>query len=259
MDTPKDEDNFYDNVSDDTIINYEDLIKEEKEQEELVSDYDVISNYKVNYIDSEIFSKKINQLQKKCKGYRSVRKDGNCFYRSFTYKYFELVNKNPDSKWSKEMRKISGDTLNVLISANYERDAIQEFYQYFMDAFDHRKFNDVSFKDDYIGNGIVFYLRLICSAELKLHHEKYEMFLEEPLESFITKQVEPLGRDVDNVQIMAIVNALKVCINIAYLDGTSYEVNYIKFGEEYRENETTPILHLLFTPGHYDILYANEE
>jgi len=58
---------------------------------------------------------------------------------------------------------------------------------------------------------------------------------------------------------MAIVNALKVCINIAYLDGTSYEVNYIKFGEEYRENETTPILHLLFTPGHYDILYANEE
>jgi len=27
MDTPKDEDTFYDNVSDDTIINYEDLIK----------------------------------------------------------------------------------------------------------------------------------------------------------------------------------------------------------------------------------------
>jgi len=58
---------------------------------------------------------------------------------------------------------------------------------------------------------------------------------------------------------MGIVNALKVCVNIAYLDSTDHEVNYIKFGEEYQKNEKTPVINLLFTPGHYDILYTNEE
>jgi len=58
-----------------------------------------------------------------------------------------------------------------------------------MNSFDEKKFKEESFKDDYVSNGIVFYLRLICSAELKLNHEAYEVFLEEPLESFIAHQV----------------------------------------------------------------------
>ncbi|ORX77954.1 hypothetical protein BCR32DRAFT_295291 [Anaeromyces robustus] len=262
MDSPKsptENEINYGNLSDDTIIDYETLIKEEEEQRPLVSEYDDISNYKVNYIDSEIFSKKIDQLKKTCKGYRSVRKDGNCFYRSFSYKYFELYNKNPSSKWSKEMKKIGENTINVLTSANFEKETIEDFYEFFMDSYDEKKFKEASFTDDYTSNGIVFYLRLICSAELKLNHEKYEMFLEEPLESFIAKQVEPLGRDVDNVQIMAIVNALKVCINIAYLDSTDYDVNWIKFGEEYQKDPSSPVINLLFTPGHYDMLYRDNE
>jgi len=249
----------YNDISDDTIVNYENLIKEDEESKPLVSEYDNIDNYKVNYINSEVFSKKIIQLKKDCKGYRSVRKDGNCFYRSFSYKYFELFHKNPNSRWSKEIKSIAEKSLNVLISANFEKETIEDFYEFFMNSFDEKKFKEESFKDDYISNGIVFYLRLICSAELKLNREAYEVFLEEPLESFIAHQVEPLGRYADNVQIMAIVNALKVCVNIAYLDSTDYQVNWIKFGEEYQKDPSDPVINLLFTPGHYDMLYRNDE
>ncbi|ORX45348.1 cysteine proteinase [Piromyces finnis] len=259
MDSPKENDINYADLTDENIINYENLIKEDEEKKPLVSEYDVIENYKVNYIDSEIFSKKINQLKNDCKGYRSVRKDGNCFYRSFSYKYFELINKNKNSKWSQEMKKIAKDSINVLTSVNFEKETIEDFYDFFMDAFDPQKFREISFVDEYTSNGIVFYLRLICSAELKINHEAYEMFLEEPLDSFISRQVEPLGRDVDNVQIMAIVNALKVCINIAYLDSTNNNVNWIKFGEEYQKDANSPVINLLFTPGHYDMLYHNDE
>jgi len=58
---------------------------------------------------------------------------------------------------------------------------------------------------------------------------------------------------------MAIVNALKVCINIAYLDSSNNEVNWIKFGEEYQKDDNSPVINLLFTPGHYDMLYRNDE
>jgi len=258
MDSPENK-NAYDNISDETIVDYENLIMEDEEQKPLVSEFDVIENYKVNYIDSDIFSKKIEELKKDCTGFRSVRKDGNCFYRSFAYKYFEYINNNPNSKWSKEMKKIAKNTLNVLTSANFEKDTIEEFYEYFMDAFNPQIFKSKSFTDEYVSNGIIFYLRLICSAELKLNHEAYEMFLEEPLESFIAKQVEPLGRYADNVQIMAIVNALKVCVKIAYLDSTDHNVNWIKFGEEYQKDSNTPVINILFTPGHYDILYCADE
>jgi len=87
------------------------------------------------------------------------------------------------------MKKIAKDSLDVLISVNFEKETIEDFYEFFMDGFDAQKFKEVSFTDEYTSNGIVFYLRLICSAELKRNHEAYEMFLEEPLESFIAKQV----------------------------------------------------------------------
>jgi len=259
MESPKDSDTLYDDITDDTIINYEALIKEEEETKPLVSDYDAIENYKVNYIESDIFTEKLIQLKEDCRGYRSVRKDGNCFYRAFSYKYYELYHKNPNSKWSQTVKSTAEKTLDVLISAKFEKETIEDFYEFFMDGFNKKKFEEESFKDDYISNGIVFYLRLICSAELKLNHEAYEMFLEEPLESFISKHVEPLDRFADNVQIMAIVNALKVCIHIAYLDSTDNKVNWIKFGEEYQKDPKDPVINLLFTPGHYDMLYRNEE
>jgi len=87
------------------------------------------------------------------------------------------------------VKNVAEKTLSVLTSANFEKETIEDFYGFFMDGFNKKKFEEESFKDDYISNGIVFYLRLICSAELKLNHENYEMFLEEPLETFIAKRV----------------------------------------------------------------------
>jgi len=53
---------------------------------------------------------------------------------------------------------------------------------------------------------------------------------------------------------MAIVNALKVCVNIAYLDSTDNQVNWIKFGEEYQKDPSDPVINLLFNQGKYNML-----
>ncbi|PKU79572.1 Ubiquitin thioesterase otubain-like [Dendrobium catenatum] len=65
------------------------------------------------------------------------------------------------------------------------------------------------------------------------------------VQKFCEIEVEPMDKDVDNVQIIALVDALGVPIRIEYLQDSASPL------EE-------PYITLLYRPGHYDILYTKE-
>jgi ubiquitin thioesterase protein OTUB1 len=98
-------------------------------------------------------------------------------------------------------------------------------------------------------------LRLLTSAQIRAHPNEYAAFLFhpltfEPLEpvEFCRSEVEPCGKEADQVQISALSAALEVGIRIAYLDrsevsGGDEVINWVEFGEAGEEERPLTLLY----------------
>lgn len=68
---------------------------------------------------------------------------------------------------------------------------------------------------------------------------------------FCAQEVDPMYRESDHIHISALTAALGVSVRVEYMDrGNGEEVNHHDFPEG-----SPPFMHLLYRPGHYDILY----
>ena len=111
----------------------------------------------------------------------------------------------------------------------------------------------------YVSDTIVCFLRLVTAATLKLNRDMYEAFVLDTfpsLDDFISSQVEPMSVESDQIHIAAMANAFGLTIKVADLDGSETELNYheIEPMQPLHVDENY-IIHLLYRPGHYDILY----
>lgn len=65
------------------------------------------------------------------------------------------------------------------------------------------------------------------------------------------QEVEPMYKESDHIHIIAMSTALGTGVRVRYMDrGAEKEVTAHDFPEG-----ATPAVHLLYRPGHYDILY----
>lgn len=68
---------------------------------------------------------------------------------------------------------------------------------------------------------------------------------------FMIQEVEPMYKESDHIHIIAMSTALGTGVRVRYMDrGAGTEVTAHDFPEG-----STPAVHLLYRPGHYDILY----
>lgn len=68
----------------------------------------------------------------------------------------------------------------------------------------------------------------------------------------LSQEVDPMYRESDHIHISAVTQALGVNVRVLYMDrGEGSGVNHHDFPEG-----STPHIHLLYRPGHYDILYS---
>jgi ubiquitin thioesterase protein OTUB1 len=105
------------------------------------------------------------------------------------------------------------------------------------------------FGEDQMADYLVVYLRILTSAELKNSSEFYSNFIEErSLEEFCQLEVEPMYKESDHIHIIALTAALGVGVKVVYMDRGAGSVH--DFPED-----SNPAIHLLYRPGHYDILY----
>ena len=73
---------------------------------------------------------------------------------------------------------------------------------------------------------------------------------------FCQRFVECLGVESDQIHIIALTKALSCVVKIAYLDGGDLPLNLLQFGpEEEIISPSSVLVHLLYRPGHYDLLY----
>ncbi|KAI8616309.1 peptidase C65 Otubain-domain-containing protein [Chytriomyces sp. MP71] len=256
-----------DRPSDSDIIAYEKTLKAEFLAAPLVGPATDFEALIAEYADgaNEAFKRKTAQLRQTGAAMRSVRKDGNCFYRGMCFALCEALINYQGSEWATKVRERILATRKTLADAGYDSSISEDFFEPLGEAIEPsytiEKLTDV-FKGEYASDTIVCYLRLVTAAELKLNRDMYEAFILDSyptIEAFIQNQVEPMGIESDQIHIVAIANALGVTINVANLDASDADLNFHDISPmiplELENSSSQPVLNLLYRPGHYDIVY----
>jgi len=207
------------------------------------------------------------------KGYHSIRRtkgDGDCFYRSTAFAFIErLINVPSPDVAVLHTLEILESTLVMLKNVGFQSLVYEDFYEAFAalirnvvepdeDGMTLTPIRLVSeFQIPERSNAIVYFLRLVTSAQIRvepdfaavLFHPETGEYMEARL--FCEHFVEAGGKEADHVQMTALCRALKLNIDVAYLDGRrSDSVDFVPIRSV---DEGDPIV-LLYRPGHYDIL-----
>lgn len=205
----------------------------------------------------------IAHLATKYSRYRPVRGDGNCYYRAFLYALVEQLLAEPKEK-QKEFLEHTIQTVSwkeTVLAAGYDAMAMEVFYECIVELLEdlpnltpasfHATMNRENDTSDYC----TWYLRAVTAAFLKNDPARFLPVCENnDVHAFCTKHVEPMGVECDQVQVLALAEALGVQVVVEYLDGHSETtVTAHTFGPPDPNNKAK--LNLLFRPGHYDILY----
>ncbi|OCH88935.1 cysteine proteinase [Obba rivulosa] len=233
---------------------------------------------------SQVFLKQIDWLISR--GYTGVRRtkgDGDCFYRSLAFGYFERILHAPDAELA-VMSAISSieSTPPLLEAAGFQPLVFEDFYETFLSLVKRILTPDENgkvltpaalleaFNDPEISNSIVVYLRLLTSAQIRADPEISDFLLHPETAEFVETRefcenfVEAMGKEADHPQMQALTQALRVHVVIAYLDGHSRgkEEDPVNFVDLHKAVGTVPEAEpvtLLYRPGHYDLLDTRSE
>lgn len=194
---------------------------------------------------------------------RRTRPDGNCFFRAFSYAYIEKL--LDTKKEYDEFTELAQNSKDNLVALGFPQFTVEDFHDTFMEVVQkigkaasdsiskakdelHKLFNEQGYSDY-----MVVYLRLLASGQLQKESDFYQNFIEgdRTVAEFCHQEVEPMYKESDHIHIIAICTALNVGVRVKYMDrGEGGQVIAHDFPEG-----STPSVHLLYRPGHYDILY----
>lgn len=201
----------------------------------------------------------IQHLKTRYKSYRPVRGDGNCYYRAFLYSLIEglLVGATDQTETQRLVEQFKTVSWKSVLDAGYDAMAMEVFYECVVELLDdipnlsassfHEQMNKANDTSDYA----TWYLRAVTAAYLKNDPARFLPFCNDDVQAFCAKHVEPMGVECDQVQVLALAEAIGIQVVVEYLDGHSDKVTAHTFGP----HDATTKLFVLFRPGHYDILY----
>jgi ubiquitin thioesterase protein OTUB1 len=123
------------------------------------------------------------------------------------------------------------------------------------------------FNNPEVSNAIVYHLRMLASAWLKGNAAIYQDFIQGDLgvEGYCKEWLDAPNQEIDHLGIMLLIDVLLkpvgFAVEILYLDRSAgSQVNSHMFQDEedgVPTNPGSPIIHLLYRPSHYDILYQD--
>ena len=209
------------------------------------------------------FQKGCNYLGTRYKYYRSIRGDGNCYYRAFLYSLCQKLYVEKE-----ELQRVHAyvkSSIDTVERFGYDRFAVETFHEEMVDLLGsvasaenfaeiHEMLNEENGTSDYC----VWYLRVITAAYLKADADRFIHFLDDPnyfdVETFCRREIDPMGRETTMVGVLALAEAFNVTVDIEYLDGR--DMIHEKLVKHSFGNEGAALtLTMLYRPGHYEILY----
>lgn len=243
-------------------------IEEQMRQQPLTGIKMPIATLAPHYQASPNFLTQLQQLENHYTSFRPIRGDGNCYYRAFLYSLVEHVIHNDDQK-SQMIEYFKVTSWKNLLAGGYNEMAIEVFYDTMvelleglttMEAF-HESMNQENDVSDYC----TWYMRAITAAFLKADTERFLPFCLEfhchDVAEFCARHVEPMGQECEQLQVLALAEAIGIAVRIEYMDGrcsattTTTAVKMIQ-AHTFGPDDAIVQLRLLYRPGHYDILYT---
>jgi ubiquitin thioesterase protein OTUB1 len=222
--------------------------------QDLISQFDPCSN----------FTTGCKYLSTKYKSYRAIRRDGNCYYRAFLFALCEKLLHQPNML--ARILDFARNSIEEVTKYGYDRFAVETFHEELVDLLEfvstgpsvehlQTRLNEENASSDYS----CWFLRCITSSYIKKDPDRFIHFIDDPqyssVESFCAREVDPMGRESGEIQVLALAESFGVCVNIEYLDGRDLQQGHLvkhSFGPQ--EDDAFGIC-LLYRPGHYDILY----
>ena len=245
-------------------LEYENALRQEIElTTPLISEKLNIQILLDDYKSNEEYSNSVKIITEKYNYIRKVRRDGNCFYRSFIYRIFEYICMKSDKSLYDHMIKKIEEAKEITKKNGYDWIVVEDFYNVFYGEFLNcfncisscgvsvRDYLDNLFLDKDKSNYLIYFVRFCIAAYLKENYMLYEVYVEGSFENWIHSEVEAIDHEADQIQIMACVNYFDIGVIIEYLNPYKNEV--VKFPEDKKDDDI--FITVLFTPGHYEILY----
>lgn len=124
------------------------------------------------------------------------------------------------------------------------------------------------FNNPEVSNSIVYHMRLLASSWLKANSATYEGFIPEAggVDNYRKNWIEPVNLEIDHLGMTLLIDVLLkpigFSVEIVYLDRSEgTQANSHIFQQEDTNgvptNPNAPMIHLLYRPSHYDILYKD--
>jgi ubiquitin thioesterase protein OTUB1 len=124
------------------------------------------------------------------------------------------------------------------------------------------------FNNPEVSNAIVYHLRMLASSWLKGNASIYQDFIQSDLgvDGYCKEWLDAPNQEIDHLGIMLLIDVLLkpvgFAVEVLYLDRSpGSQVNSHMFQDEedgVPTNPASPIIHLLYRPSHYDILYREQ-
>jgi len=197
---------------------------------------------------------------------RKTRPDGNCFFRAFGFSLFNSLLAG-GSQEVERIKYVGNKVRDDLGSLGYSF-TIDDFHEQFISVLEEIKTGDIKtpedlktlvFNDPNRSDYLVVFLRLMTSCYLQQNSDSFAAFIEDGLSvpEFCKTEVEPMFKESDHIHIVAIADTMGVGVRINYLDrgGSVSKVNV----HDFPDGVDNPCIHLLYRPGHYDVLYIRNQ
>lgn len=152
----------------------------------MISDELPVSTLNNEYADDAVYTRKVQDIEKKYKFIRKVRPDGNCFFRGFAFAILEHLVKNKEE--FAKFKKIAEDSKAKLLALGFPQFTIEDFHDTFMDVIlkvepkedQAKELEELSkvFNEQGCSDYVVVYLRLITSGNIQEASDFYQNFID---------------------------------------------------------------------------------
>ncbi|CAN6170610.1 unnamed protein product [Urochloa humidicola] len=222
----------------------------------------LISEAKTYYKIKESLAEELSEFYS---SFRVVHGDGECFYRSFIYSYLELILENGDQSEENRLLRALENVSIACMDVEWLYDDFCESYMAFKELVEKvknwksetravRRMLLLSYFGDYKETEAIFsFLRMSSAGWLLTHPELAAFFTAEDgttLEEHCRSQIIRSRSFADHIAISALSDALGIQIQIF-----SFPIGRNIYSAPFGESSAVPVVSLVFTGIHYDILY----
>ncbi|CAB9522533.1 Ubiquitin thioesterase OTUB1 [Seminavis robusta] len=246
----------------------ETIAAEIRQEQALTSDLMPVSQLRVkaNYEAGSNFDKGVSILEQDYQGVRTIRGDGNCYYRAFLYSLCEKLFQADKDELTRIQNFAKNSAQKVVKEGGYDETAIEIFHESLVDLITsivdksstqqaiHKELLEENSTSDYC----TWYMRVLSGTQLKAEPDRFLPYLEDAyvdVHVYCQKAVEPMGQECTMVTCLALAEAFEVKVAIVYLDGHDIPSNNKLSTHQFGPDNAKTCLTLLYRPGHYDILY----